>query len=66
MEKPNAEYHELIDDLGEQKFYGELTLHFQGGAIDHSLKVERNTTKEIREKMAAKKHRKALHITNKG
>ena len=58
MEKPNSEYHELIEHLTDQKFYGDLTLHFQAGIIDHSLKIERNTTKEIREQLEAKKHRK--------
>jgi len=66
MEKPNIAYHELIDDLAEQKFYGSLTLYFQGGHIDHNERIERNTAKEIGEKMAARKQRKAVHISKKG
>jgi hypothetical protein len=66
MEKPNAEYLELIGDLAERKFFGDLTLHFQAGVIDHSQKTERNTAKEIREQMEAKRHRKVLHTAKKG
>jgi len=66
MDKPNTEYHELIDYLTEKKFYGDVTLHFQAGIIDHSLTTERNTTKEIRDKMSARKARKGLQISKKG
>jgi len=66
MDRQNTEYHELIDDLSERKFYGDVTLHFQAGIIDHSLTTERNTAKEIKEKMSAKKDRRVLHITRKG
>jgi hypothetical protein len=66
MDKPNMEYHELIDDLTERKFFGDVTLHFQAGVIDHSLTTERNTAKEIKEKMSAKRNRSVLHITKKG
>jgi len=66
MDKPNTEYHELIDYLTERKFFGDVTLHFQAGIIDHSLTTERNTAKEIKEKMSAKRGRKALQISKKG
>jgi hypothetical protein len=65
MDKPNIEYHEMIDDLTERKFFGSLTLHFQAGIIDHSMTTERNTAKEIKEKMNAKKGCESLHITKR-
>jgi hypothetical protein len=52
----NHEYHELLDDLAERKFYGEVTFYFQGGNIESSRLSERNTKNEIRE-WAAKKRR---------
>jgi ArsR family metal-binding transcriptional regulator len=65
VDKPNLEYHELIDDLTARKFYGNITLYFQAGVIDHNEIVERNTAKEIKEKMSAKKNRSVLHISSK-
>jgi hypothetical protein len=66
MDKLNMEYHELIDDLTEREFFGDVTLHFQAGIIDHSMTTERNTVKEIKEKMISKKGRKVLHISKIG
>jgi hypothetical protein len=66
MDKLNMEYHELIDDLTEREFFGDVTLHFQAGIIDHSMTTERNTAKEIKEKMISKKGRKVLHISKTG
>jgi hypothetical protein len=56
----NQEYHDLIDDLTERKFYGEVTLYFQGGNIESNRMSERNTKTEIRDKMQGKKHRKGI------
>ena len=56
----NQEYHDLIDDLTERKFYGEVTLYFQGGNIESNRTSERNTKTEIRGKIQCKKHRKGI------
>jgi hypothetical protein len=56
----NQEYHDLIDDLTERKFYGEITLYFQGGNIESNRMSEHNTKTEIRDKMLSKKRRKVV------
>jgi hypothetical protein len=56
----NEEYHDLMDDLTERKFYGEVTFYFQGGNIESSRMSEHNTKKEIREKMSSRKHRRVI------
>ena len=61
----NEEYHDLIDDLTERKFFGEVTFYFQSGNIESSRKSERNTKTEVKEQMAAKK-RKKLVVTRAG
>jgi ArsR family metal-binding transcriptional regulator len=66
MDKPNLEYQELIDYLTTHKFYGNITLYFQNGIIDHNEITERNTAKEIKEKMSTKRSRSVLHISKKG
>jgi hypothetical protein len=53
----NDEYHDLINDLTERKFYGEVTFYFQGGNIESNRLSERNTKSEIRDKMQAKKRK---------
>jgi hypothetical protein len=53
----NDEYHDMIDDLTERKFYGEITFYFQGGNIESNRLSERNTKSEIRDKMQAKKRK---------
>jgi hypothetical protein len=53
----NYEYHELIEELTEKKFFGEITFYFQGGNIESSRISERNTKSEIRERMQVKKCR---------
>ncbi|MDR1230036.1 MAG: hypothetical protein LBK61_01405 [Spirochaetaceae bacterium] len=53
----NEEYHDLIDDLSVRKFYGEITLYFQGGNIGNSRLTEHNTKTEIQKKMLARKQR---------
>jgi hypothetical protein len=59
----NEEYHELIDDLTERQFFGEVTLYFQGGNIESNRTSERNSKTEIREKMQSKNRRKVVvHI----
>jgi hypothetical protein len=55
----NQEYHELLDDLACRRFYGEATFYFQCGNIESSRLSERNTKSEIRERMQAKKRRRA-------
>jgi hypothetical protein len=60
MRANNEEYHDLIDDLTERKFYGEVVLYFQGGNIESNRKIERNTKTEIREKMLSRKHRRVI------
>jgi hypothetical protein len=58
MRADNEEYHDLIDDLTDRRFFGEVTLYFQGGNIESSRKSERNTKTEIRDQMQAKRRRK--------
>jgi hypothetical protein len=58
--RENEEYHELIDDLFERRFFGEVTLYFQGGNIESNRMSERNTKTEIRDKMQSKKRRKVV------
>jgi hypothetical protein len=60
MRETNEEYHDLIDDLTDRKFYGEITLYFQGGNIESNRMSERNTKTEIREKMLSNKRRKVI------
>ena len=55
----NQEYHELLDDLTERRFFGEVTLYFQGGNIESNRTTERRTKSEVKEIMAAKKRRRA-------
>ncbi len=59
----NEEYHDLIDDLADRKFFGEVTFYFQGGNIESSRKSERNTKNEIKELMRARKGRRILVTT---
>jgi hypothetical protein len=56
----NEEFHELIDELTERKFFGEVTLYFQGGNIESSRKSERNTKNEVKEMMLSRKQRKIV------
>jgi hypothetical protein len=60
MRADNEEYHDLIDDLTDRRFFGEITFYFQGGCIESSRKSERNTKTEIRDQMQAKKRRKLM------
>jgi hypothetical protein len=55
VQAANQEYHELLDDLTDRRFYGEVTFYFQGGNIESNRLSERNTKSEIRERMQAKK-----------
>ena len=66
MDKPNMEYHELIDDLTDRKFFGNVVLYFQNGIIGNSEMTERSTAKEIKERMGAKRAKAVLKITKKG
>jgi hypothetical protein len=56
----NQEYHDLLEDLAERRFFGEVTFYFQGGNIESSRLSERNTKSEIRERMQAKKSHRLL------
>jgi hypothetical protein len=62
----NQEYHELLDDLTDRRFYGEVTFYFQGGNIESNRLSERNTKSEIRERMQAKKRRRELMPSRAG
>jgi hypothetical protein len=62
----NKEYHDLINDLSAQKFYGEVMLYFQGGNIENSRTTEHNTKTEIREKMLARNRRRAVVLRTAG
>jgi hypothetical protein len=62
MKETNEEFKDLIDDLTDRKFFGEVTFYFQGGIIESSRKSERNSKTEIKEYMAQKK-RKRLVVT---
>jgi len=59
----NEEYHELIDDLTERRFFGEVTLYFQGGNIESNRMSERNTKTEIRDKMQSKRRKVVISRT---
>lgn len=61
----NEEYHELIDDLTERKFFGEVTFYFQGGNIESSRKSERNTKSEVKELMKARKQRPRVVVASR-
>ena len=56
----NQEYHDLIDDLTDRRFFGEVTFYFQGGNIEANRLSERSTKSEIRERMQAKKRHKVV------
>ena len=56
----NEEYHSLLDDLAERKFFGEVTLYFQGGNIESNRLCERSSKNEVREYIKAKNRRKPL------
>jgi hypothetical protein len=56
----NQECHDLLDDLTDRRFYGEVTFYFQGGNIEASRLSERNTKSEIHERMQAKKRRRVI------
>jgi hypothetical protein len=56
--RSNEEYHDFIDGLSDRKFYGEITLYFQGGNIESSRTSERVTKSEMRDKMLSRKSRK--------
>ena len=58
----NQEYHELLEDLTERRFFGEVTFYFQGGNIESNRISERNTKNEIRERMQIKRCRKVVVI----
>jgi hypothetical protein len=62
----NEEFHELIDDRTERKFFGEVTFYFQGGNIESSRQSERISKNEIKEIMAAKKREKPVVTVRKG
>jgi len=59
MAAANKEYHELLDDLAGRGFFGELVLYFQRGNVESSRLIERNTKKEVRDKMQARKRPEA-------
>jgi hypothetical protein len=60
VQATNQEYHDLLEDLTDRRFYGEVTFYFQGGNIEASRLSERNTKSEIRERMRAKKRCRAV------
>ena len=62
----NEEYHDLIDDLAERKFFGEVTLYFQGGNIESNRLSERNTKTEVRDRMRTKKRKKTVVVRTAG
>ncbi|MDR2072326.1 MAG: hypothetical protein LBP60_02695, partial [Spirochaetaceae bacterium] len=51
---------ELLDDLTDRRFFGEVTFYFQGGNIESNRLSERNTKSEIRDRMQARKCRKVV------
>ena len=59
----NDEYHELLDDLAERGFFGEITFYFQGGNIESNRLSERNTKGEVQRMMREKRRRKRVVIT---
>ncbi len=56
----NEEFHEYLDDLAEDKFFGEVIFYFQGGNIESSKKSERHTKNELKELQQARKKRKII------
>jgi hypothetical protein len=63
--KLNQEFLDLIDDLTDRKFFGEVTFYFQGGNIESSRQSERNSKGEIKERMAAKKRKRPIVTVRK-
>jgi hypothetical protein len=59
----NDEYHDLIDDLTDRKFFGEVTLYFQGGNIESNRISQRDTKSEIRDRMQTRRHRKVITVS---
>ena len=49
----NEEYHELLYDLEEKRFFGEVTLYMQDGNIESSRTSERKSKKEVKTAMEA-------------
>ena len=43
----NTEMHTLIDFLASKNYYGELTLYFQKGCIEHVKQTARISKKEL-------------------
>jgi hypothetical protein len=66
IQATNQEYHELLEDLADRRFYGEITFYFQGGNIESNRLSERNTKSEIRERMQAKKRRRVVISSRAG
>ena len=59
----NEEYHDLIDELTERKFFGEITFYFQGGNIESNRKSERNTKNEVKEMMKNRRRQRIMVST---
>lgn len=53
----NNEFHELIDDIAKDKFFGEVTFYFQNGNIESARKSERYTKNELKEIQERKRRR---------
>ena len=52
--KKNEEFHDLLDNLEERKLFGEVTMYFQGGAIESCRVSERHTKNELKAKKASR------------
>jgi len=47
----NKVYHDYLDMLASQRFYGNITLHFQGGHVESSILNGRETKSEVLKKV---------------
>ncbi|MCL2556864.1 MAG: hypothetical protein FWE09_00130 [Treponema sp.] len=55
--RANEEFHDLLDELAERGFHGELSLYFQAGVAEESKVTERLSKSSARER--ARRRREA-------
>jgi len=61
--RKNEELHDLMDELAEKKYFGEVTVYFQGGSAEAIKMMDRLSKSEMRERMRNRKAGKARAIT---
>ena len=61
----NTEVHTLIDFLASKNYYGELTLYFQKGCIEHVKQTARISKKELLSSIKKRKSDKIIRKSDK-